>query len=402
MKTWLCSQIGAREHYSIPRALHRQGRLHRLVTDLWFGPAAQTVLRCAGSGGRRLAGRWHADLSKAAVSAFPLNGLRWVGAVRRQSGEQLYHTHVDQGTWFAKRTARLLDTAPQDAVFFSYDTGFLEAGEAARARGIPAAVCQMDPARVEVELVEEEAKNWPGWRADFQLAPPFFQERREREWDIASCVVVNSPWSRDALIKMGVPSEKIAIVPLCFEPPPEQDPTKKPNKAKPLEVLWVGSAILRKGIQYLLEAARLLKDENVRFTVVGLVGITEKAVKTAPPNLQFLGPRPYADAVEHFRTADVFAIPTLSDGFAITQLEAMSYGLPVIATPNCGEVVIEGENGFIIPARDSQALADRIGEWVNDRDLVEKMSDAAKKRAKNYGIDRLTKELEKLENKMMS
>jgi glycosyltransferase involved in cell wall biosynthesis len=86
---------------------------------------------------------------------------------------------------------------------------------------------------------------------------------------------------------------------------------------------------------------------------------------------------PRAQAVELFRDADVFVLPTISDGFALTQLEAMSFGLPVITTPHCGNVVTEGVDGFIVPARSSDALARAILTLEQDRDRLRQMSAAA-------------------------
>ena len=63
----------------------------------------------------------------------------------------------------------------------------------------------------------------------------------------------------------------------------------------------------------------------------------------------------------------MFVLPTLSDGFAITQLEAMAHGLPVVATPNCGRVVTDGEDGLIVPPADADALASAIDRWPRTR-----------------------------------
>ncbi|MFT5470185.1 MAG: glycosyltransferase involved in cell wall biosynthesis [Verrucomicrobiales bacterium] len=400
MKRWICSQIGAREHYAIPRALHREARLERLVTDLWFGLGKQRMLSKLGSAGRRLAGRWRSGIQDAQVSAFPIGGLRWAAAAHRKRGEDLYRLFTEQGAWFGKKTARILQSSPEETIFFSYDTGFLEAGRAAKERGIPSVVCQMDPGRFEIELVQEEAKHWPRWEADQLSVPEVFHGRRDEEWAVADRVICNSDWTRTALIEQGVPAEKTAVIPLCFEPP--ESNWQRPDKptSEPLEVLWLGLVILRKGIQYLIEAAQQLLDENVRITVVGPVGISEYGLKSAPPNLRFTGAKPRSEVAEIYRSADVFVLPTISDGFAITQLEAMAYGLPVIATPNCGKVVVEGENGFITPARDADTLANRIGELVSDRDLLARMSEAARQTAGQFGVERLTRELTTLEESL--
>jgi hypothetical protein len=70
---WICSQIGAREHYAIPRVLHRRGKLDSLYTDLWASP----LWREAGSmiGRPALASRYHRDLETARVKNFNLTTL---------------------------------------------------------------------------------------------------------------------------------------------------------------------------------------------------------------------------------------------------------------------------------------------------------------------------------------
>ena len=75
-----------------------------------------------------------------------------------------------------------------------------------------------------------------------------------------------------------------------------------------------------------------------------------------------------------YRRAHVFVLPTISDGFAVTQLEAMAHGLPVVTTRNCGEVVTDGVDGLLVPARDSQALADALARLNDDRGLLSAMS----------------------------
>jgi glycosyltransferase involved in cell wall biosynthesis len=56
------------------------------------------------------------------------------------------------------------------------------------------------------------------------------------------------------------------------------------------------------------------------------------------------------EAARYYAASDVFALPTLSDGFALTQLEALSHGLPLIVTKNCARVVEHGRNGWTLPS----------------------------------------------------
>lgn len=87
-----------------------------------------------------------------------------------------------------------------------------------------------------------------------------------------------------------------------------------------------------------------------------------------------------------YRSAHLFVLPTLSDGFAITQLEAMAHGLPVIATPNCGAVVTPGSDGLIVPAGDAEALAAAIVGLDDDRPRLEEMGRMAVSKAAMFPL----------------
>jgi len=69
---------------------------------------------------------------------------------------------------------------------------------------------------------------------------------------------------------------------------------------------------------------------------------------------------------------------------ALSALEAMASGLPVITTPQCGSVIRDGIEGFLVPIRDAEALADRIEQLLADRALRNSMAAAARQRAQEY------------------
>jgi glycosyltransferase involved in cell wall biosynthesis len=100
------------------------------------------------------------------------------------------------------------------------------------------------------------------------------------------------------------------------------------------------------------------------------------------------------EALRLFRESDVFVLPTMSDGFALTQLEAMTFGMPVIATRRCGEVVEDGVDGLIVPAGDSEALAGAIARLDDDRGLVEAMSAKALVKSTMYPIEKVAERIE--------
>jgi glycosyltransferase involved in cell wall biosynthesis len=105
-------------------------------------------------------------------------------------------------------------------------------------------------------------------------------------------------------------------------------------------------------------------------------------IRRLPRNMQVLG-RITREEMRHvYSWADVYVLPTVSDGFAITQLEAMAHGLPVVVTDRCGEVVEHGKSGFIVPARSGPALAHAVGGLCDDRGLLDRMSQEAWHRAR--------------------
>jgi glycosyltransferase involved in cell wall biosynthesis len=260
----------------------------------------------------------------------------------------------------------------------------------------------MDPNRVEVEMVREEEKRWPGWSLQPLEVPEEYFQRREREWALADRVVVNSDFCRQALIRQGVSPEKLVVVPLCFETEDKSRKSRNEENAghaskTKLRVLFLGQVILRKGIQYLIQAAKLLENEAIQFDVVGPIGISNAAVASAPGNMTFHGRATRDQTAGWYRQSDVFVLPTLSDGFAITQLEAMSYGLPVVATPCCGAVVSDGVDGFIVPSSEGEALAKLLRRYLAERGLREQQSNAALVKARQFTLDRLALNLRSLE-----
>jgi glycosyltransferase involved in cell wall biosynthesis len=202
-------------------------------------------------------------------------------------------------------------------------------------------------------------------------------------------------------MQQGVPERKIVVVPLAYETSGVQEIRDQGlevrGSGEPLRILFLGQVNLRKGIQYLIQAAKMLPDEPVQFDVVGPLGISEEALKSAPSNMIFHGAINRDRAPEFFGKADLFVLPTLSDGFALTQLEAMAYGLPVIATPNCGAVVTDGVDGMIVAARSSEEIYQAIKTFLSESEKLHSMRAASRRKAAEYGMKYLEQHLNVME-----
>jgi glycosyltransferase involved in cell wall biosynthesis len=402
--------MGGREHYAIPRALHATGDLRLCLTEFYAGNLTRALgRRFSAKPIRALAARNHADLPTGVVKSWNLRSLGWEATLRRMARQgvtERYLGYCEVGKRFTEaaiRYLRALPDLPEDGLFFGYDTASLEIMEFLKQRGFHCVLDQIDPCRVEVELVKAEQKLWPGWEDSVLDVPEEFYARHQQEWALADRVMVNSDWSRQALVQQGVPPEKLVVVPLCYERekrPGDEAETRseitrqsRSFKRDPLRVLFLGQVMLRKGIQYLMEAARLMQSENVRFDVVGPIHVSAKAVADAPPNLVFHGRATRDRITDWYRRADVFVLPTLSDGFAITQIEAMAHGLPVISTPNCGAVVAAGVDGFVVPPRDSEALANAIRRYLENPDLWGSQGRAALNKSGQFSLSSVAEHL---------
>ena len=420
----IVAQKGAREHYAVARALHQRGMLAGLVTD-WYAFGKQKLFqRFSISAFQYFGGRGRSALAAQAegipdglVRAFSLRSLFWKWCVRRLVAQgRLHEAFVQTDTAFASAVARL--KLPPHDVFFGYSYASLEMLEAEKQRDVLTVLDQIDPGAAEFRLVADEMKQHPEIAGPPPEFPAAYYDRNRREWELADIIIVNSEWSRRALISEGVNSSKLEILPLAFEFNAEcgvrravhtsprlhshnEDgnlPSTINHQAikRAVAVLWLGQVNVRKGIHYLVQAAKLLRNEPVQFDVVGPVGILPGALASAPRNMTFHGPVSRDRTAEWYQQSDVFVLPTLSDGFALTQLEALANGLPVIATPNCGRVVEEGKTGFTVPARDAHALADAILKFASDRNLSVSMAPACREAAAVYSVETYGRRLIKI------
>ena len=395
---WFCVQLGAREHYAIPRALREQGQLKSLVTDAWADMTNPLRLLH-----RQLRERYHPELAGADVRAWTvgLAAFEFAARARRRSGWPLV---IARNDWFQSRVAQHLASLPDSdnrdgkPVLFSYSYTALAPFRVARQRGWTRVLGQIDAGPTEERIVAELHDRHPQHADGWLPAPAKYWTAWRQECDLADAIIVNSPWSYDALRAEGIPHEKITVVPLAYTPPPETPGRNRAyprsfSKQRPLRVLFLGQMILRKGVHDLVRAARCMENDPVVFDVVGGHGHPSYA---PPGNLTFHGAVPRGEASQWYENADLFVLPTHSDGFALTQLEAMAHGLPVIATPRCGAVVEPGRTGWIVEPGNPRQLADVLCEAISSPSLLAQMSVQAAVRAGEFSTTRLGQRLMQL------
>jgi glycosyltransferase involved in cell wall biosynthesis len=390
---WFVAQAGSREYYAVPRSVHMTSRLGMLYTGSWC-KYGRSLLQRGPTFMWSYAGHWHEDLPSDKVKSFDLGYMAWMVdralITRPKTIDASYKWECDNSRWFALRTWRELRKVKLDPAkdcFFGFMSECMEVLQPLADTGVPSILDLAGPGKMDDRMIKQEHERWPDWAKMGPDVPEFYYERVAEECRCATLTLVNSEFSRRAWIEQGVPDEKIIVVPLAYEPPDNPAAPRRPHD-RPLTILWLGSVILRKGIPYLVEAARSLRDANVKFIVAGPIRIAERIVQAAPKNMQFVGRINNDQKAELYRQSDVFVIPTMSDGFAITQLEAMAQGMPVIATPNCGDVVTHGDDGLIVPAGDAAVLAQAIAKLEGDRALVASMSERALIKSRQFSVRR--------------
>jgi glycosyltransferase involved in cell wall biosynthesis len=139
----------------------------------------------------------------------------------------------------------------------------------------------------------------------------------------------------------------------------------------------------------------MLRDEPVEFRIVGPVQVANASRIADGLRVKWFGPVTRKQAAESYRAADVFILPTLSDGFAMTQLEAQAHSLPIIASRFCGKVVESGRNGILLEEPSAACIAAAIRNCIADPSRLQDFA-AASRLANEFTIDALAQRLQEL------
>ncbi|MDX2306646.1 MAG: glycosyltransferase family 4 protein [Hyphomicrobium sp.] len=391
-------QIGAREHYVVAAEFARRGRLAALVTDIWVGEggARQVASHAGGSLARRLGERSHPALQSERVLAPPLLSMLAHEAMMRLAGrtdwDAIMMRNARFGSWASRALMRsgILDRRP--AVFaYSYAAG--DIFRAAKRQGCRTVLGQIDPGPVEDEIVAEVARRNGIAMNVGRRPPPSYWTKWREEVELADVIVANSNWSAELLARAGVAADKIGVVPLAYVPSPCSPPRVRRGRAysndDPLRLLFLGQINVRKGALELASAMRLLKDVPVHLTLVGATSPDVAAAFDGLANAVCVPAVPRSETGAHYDAADVFILPTHSDGFGLTQIEAMARGLPVIASRCCGSVVEDFRSGRILTEVTADRIAEQIRWFVENPGELEGLSRAAVVRVGDFGAERV-------------
>lgn len=273
--------------------------------------------------------------------------------------------------------ARSVRQGAEVSAVYAYEDGALETFRAAEALGLERVYeLPIGYWRAHRKLCAEEARLQPAWAHTWQADADSDAKvrRKDEEIALASRIVVPSRFVAETLREYPGALPPVSIVPYGCPAPIGPD-ARRWYAGGPLRLLFVGGLSQRKGLSYLLEAVQSLGDA-ASLTIIGSGAGREQLAGTRH---RLLGSMPHAAVLEEMRSHDVFVFPSLFEGFGLVITEALAQGMPVIITPACGpaDMIEGGVQGWVVPVRDSAAIAERLRGCIQVPSTLRAMGTAA-------------------------
>lgn len=358
---------GTFHHFDLAREMEARGYLKRIYSTFpWLRLQREGVAR-------------------EKVSTFPwihtpqfvLSGRGWIPAALNREITWLMFRSFD--AWVAA-------TLPRCDAFVGISGTGLRAGRTAQSRGAKY-VCDRGSSHIRYQdrILREEFDLW-GVEHDI-IVDPRMIAREEAEYEQADAITVPSEFARRSFVEMGVPAEKIHKIPYGVRLDRFQR-TSEPPEGR-FEVLFAGGVNLRKGIPYLLRAFSGLRHPHKRLRIAGGMDAQIRPVLAQLPqeNVEFLGSLPQSELAALMSASHVMVLPSIEEGLALVQGQAMACGCPLISSLNTGgeDLFTDGVEGFLVPIRSPESIADKLQLLADDPALQQRMSEAALRRVRQMG-----------------
>jgi alpha-maltose-1-phosphate synthase len=357
----ICQSTWVRyHHFDLARELEQMGHLTRLFTALpWWKADKESREQ---------------QIPRNKISCnFLFQGTRRVGKkFPGYSPSMDSRLAVEETKFYSRWVARKL---PECDAYIGISGSGLHAGRLAKSRGA-GYILDRGSAQIRFSdrvLREEHEK----WGQPWTRVHPWLIENEEAEAEEADFITVPSHFVMRTFIDQGTPPEKIRVVPYGVSLT-EFFPTQKPP-TDVFRLLFVGNFGLRKGAPYLLEAFDKFKHPHKELVVVGSVSREMEGLMASLPTdgVRFVGVKSRDEVKDYMSGAHALVLPSIEEGLALVQGQAMACGCPIIATPNTGsETLFENEiHGLIVDPRSASALTAAFTRLADDEVLRQRMSD---------------------------
>lgn len=278
--------------------------------------------------------------------------------------------------------------AKDSDVFIHYRTQGYNTTQKLRRQGYPT-LCVMEEVNSHVafanEILQKEFRQ-AGLAKSFEKEADY--SLRLKAYEQADCILCPSEFVKRSFLRKGFAEERLLKVPFGFTLSGVPPQASNVSNQDVFRVLYVGQLHYRKGLRYALEAFRKLKHPKKEFVIVGpKTTITGLERTVIPGGVVFTGALKGEALKEQYGKATVFILPSLEEGLALVQGEALSMGLPLLITTHTGgdDLITDGVEGFIVEPANAEALADRLQQMADDKALLQSLSQAALRAAQTLG-----------------
>ena len=220
-----------------------------------------------------------------------------------------------------------------------------------------------------------------------------------REYALADKIYVCSSFVKKSFLDRGFSDDRIFVnpiaVPTLFSPMLQTKPKSK------FIILFLGKLTIQKGSRYLFQALEQL-NINENDYEAWFIGAAENVIlkefnERKRSNWKYIGFVPQAKLPELISQADLGVFPSIQDGFAQVVPQQLSCGVPVITTFNTGssDFIQDGYNGYVVPACNSETIAEKVMKVFKDSALLSQMKiNAVKINSKDLSIDAVANRFE--------
>ncbi|MGB2598964.1 MAG: glycosyltransferase family 4 protein [Candidatus Omnitrophota bacterium] len=220
-------------------------------------------------------------------------------------------------------------------------------------------------------------------------------------------ILCPSEYLLNIYLKAGFKKEKLSLFPHAVDTEIFKPGGQKKNLSG-TGIIFVGRLFSNKGLHVLVEASKLLKESGKTFqiTVAGkgdeeYESSVKRKVKDygLEESFAFKGMVPQDDLPDYYRSSDIAVVPSLQEAFGITLIEAMSCGLPVVAsrTQAIPEIINDGVDGVLVEPGDPGSLAKGLARLIEDKGKRASLGASAREKAINeFSLDKYIEKLEKI------
>lgn len=326
------------------------------------------------------------SLPRAKIKTFPIVHAPYMAfRSRERLGRKILQAWelIDRWSFDVSTSLRL----PKCDVFVGLSSAALMSGRAAHLMGAKY-VCDRGSTHIRHQdnILREEHKLWG---MEYKGIDPRIIEREEKEYHEADCITIPSTFTAKTFTSNGISEDKVRKLPYGVNLK-NFFPTSPPDR-ETFDILFAGSTSLRKGIPYLLQAFQAFRHPKKRLFIAG--AHSERFLNRMrtlglwSDDIHILGHLNLAELRDRMSRSHALILPSIEEGLALVQAQAMACGCPIIATENTGapDLFEHGTAGYILPVRRPDLISDRLQQLADEPETRSRLAAEALSRVQHIG-----------------